>query len=179
MSRPATPSPPSFSSASSGRCSDPSTAASPAFIYRPRQVVDYLRELLKLRPPHYIGHNPAGAAMIFALFAVLTGLVVTGFIVQGGQEKQGAFAGLAGFALGNNVRGIHNFLAYLLMAMIAAHIAGVVADGRLHKSSLVRAMITGWKRVPAQLPVRASRARRGFRRRSSPWRRCSRRPWAR
>jgi cytochrome b len=80
-----------------------------SFVYRPRQVADYLRELLKLRPPHYIGHNPAGAAMIFALFAVLTGLIVTGFIVQGGQEKQGAFAGLASFALGNNVRGIHNF----------------------------------------------------------------------
>ena len=128
-----------------------------SFFYRPRQVIDYLRQLLELRPPHYIGHNPAGAAMIFALFAVLTLLVATGFIVQGGQEKQGAFAGLAGFALGNNVRGIHNFLAYLLMAMIAAHIAGVVADGRLHKSSLVRAMITGWKRVPAQLPVRELR----------------------
>jgi len=128
-----------------------------SFFYRPRQVIDYLRQLLELRPPHYIGHNPAGAAMIFALFAVLTLLVATGFIVQGGQEKQGAFAGLAGFALGNNVRGIHNFLAYLLMAMIAAHIAGVVADGRLHKSSLVRAMITGWKRVPAPLPLRAPR----------------------
>jgi cytochrome b len=135
--------------------SEYSRAAS--FFYRPRQVVDYLRELLKLRPPRYIGHNPAGAAMIFALFAVLTGLVATGFIVQGGQEKQGPFAGLAGFAFGNNVRGIHNFLAYLLMAMIAAHIAGVVADGRLHKSSLVRAMITGWKRVPAHLSGHASR----------------------
>jgi cytochrome b len=128
-----------------------------SFSYRPRQVVDYLRQLLKLRPPHYIGHNPAGAAMIFALFAVLTGLVVTGFIVQGGQEKQGPFAGVAGFAFGNNVRGIHNFLAYLLMAMVAAHVAGVLADGRLHKSSIIRAMITGWKRVPAHLSVQASR----------------------
>jgi hypothetical protein len=43
------------------------------------------------------------------------------------------------------------------MAMVAAHIAGVLADGRLHKSSLVRAMVTGWKRVPALLPVPVSR----------------------
>jgi cytochrome b len=128
-----------------------------SFAYRPRQVADYLRDLLKLRPPHYVGHNPAGAAMIFALFAVLTGLVVTGFIVQGGQEKQGAFAGLVSFALGNNVRGIHNLLAYLLMAMIAAHVAGVVVDGRLHKSALIRAMITGWKRVPGPLSAQAAR----------------------
>jgi len=128
-----------------------------SFFYRPRQVIDYLRNLLKLRPPHYIGHNPAGAAMIFALFAVLTGLVATGFIVQGGQEKQGAFAGIATFALGSGARSVHSFLAYALMAMVAAHLAGVLADGRLHKSSLVRAMVTGRKRVPAQLPVQVSR----------------------
>jgi hypothetical protein len=120
-------------------------------------VIDYLRNLLKLRPPHHIGHNPAGAAMIFALFAVLTGLVATGFIVQGGQEKQGAFAGIATFALGSGARSIHSFLAYALMAMAAAHLAGVLADGRLRKSSLVRAMVTGRKRVPARLPVQVSR----------------------
>ena len=130
------------------------------FLYRPRQVLDYLRDLLKLRPPHYVGHNPAGAAMIFALVAVLTGLVVTGFMVQGGQEKQGPFAGVTGFALGSDVRSIHSFLAYALMAMVAVHLAGVLADSWLHKSSLVRAMITGWKCVPAQLRVTATRPSR-------------------
>jgi len=128
-----------------------------SFLYRPRQVVDYLRDLLKLRPPHYIGHNPAGAAMIFALFAVLTGLVATGFIVQGGQEKQRPFAGITSFALGSEARSIHSILAYALMAMVAAHLVGVLADGRLHKSALIRAMITGWKRVPAQLQVTPAR----------------------
>ena len=127
-----------------------------SFTYRPRQVADYLRALLRLQPPHHVGHNPAGAAMIFALFAVLTGLVVTGFIVLGGQEKQGPFAGVTSFAIGSGARGIHNLLAYVLMAMAVAHLIGVLADERLHRSSLVRAMITGWKRVPAQLPVRRS-----------------------
>ena len=128
-----------------------------SFLYRPRQVIDYLRDLLRLRPPQYIGHNPAGAAMIFALFAVLTCLVATGFMVQGGQEKQGPFAGVTDFALGSDVRNIHNFLAYALMAMVAAHLAGVLVDGWLHKSSLIRAMITGWKCVPAQLRVTVAR----------------------
>lgn len=125
-----------------------------SFLYRPRQVIAYLRELLALRPPHHVGHNPAGAAMIFALVAVLTALVVTGFIVLGGQEKQGPFAGLTSFAVGSGVRGLHNILAYALIAMVVAHLAGVLADERLHGSALVRAMITGWKRVPVRLPLR-------------------------
>ena len=99
--------------------------------------------------------------------------------MQGGQEKQGPFAGVAGFAFGNNVRGIHNFLAYLLMAMVAAHVAGVLADGRLHKSSIIRAMITGWKRVPAHLSVQASRPPQNPGGSRSSWRRYSFRPWAR
>ncbi len=127
------------------------------FSYRPQKVVDYLRDLLKLRPPHYLGHNPAGATMIFAFFAVLTALVATGFIVQGGQEKQGPLAGVTSFAFGSGARSVHSVLAYALMAMVVAHLAGVLADGLLHRSSLVRAMFTGWKRVPVQLPVRASR----------------------
>jgi len=131
-----------------------------SFSYRPRQVADYLRALLKRQPPHHVGHNPAGAAMIFALFAVLTGLVVTGFIVLGGQEKQVPFAGVTSFAFGSGARGIHNLLAYALMGMALAHLAGVLADERLHRSSLVRAMITGWKRVPARLPAQPFRPAR-------------------
>jgi len=128
-----------------------------SFLFRPQQTIGYLRDLLRLRPAHYVGHNPAGAAMIFALVAVLTALVGTGLAAQGGQEKQGPFAGITSFALGSGARSLHSFLAYALMAMVAAHVAGVLADRRLHGSGLIRAMVTGWKRVPAQLPVAAVR----------------------
>jgi len=135
--------------------SDYSRVAS--FLYRPRQTLGYLRDLAKLRPAQYVGHNPAGAAMIFALVAVLAALVGTGLVALGGQEKQGPVAAIADFALGSGARSLHSYLAYALMAMVAAHIAGVIVDGRLHKSALVRAMITGWKRVPARLPLAAGR----------------------
>jgi cytochrome b len=133
-----------------------------SFLYPSRQVIAYLRALLKLRPPHHVGHNPAGAAMILALGAVLTALVVTGFVVLGGQEKQGPFAGITSFAVGSGVRGVHNLLAYVLMAMVVAHLAGVLADERLHQSALIRAMITGWKRVPLRLSARPARPARAL-----------------
>src|SRR5215471_14254263 len=135
--------------------SDYSRVAS--FLYRPRQTLGYLRDLAKLRPEEYVGHNPAGAAMIFALVAVLALLVGTGLVALGGREKQGPLAGVADFALGSGARSLHSYLAYALMAMVAAHIAGVIVDSCLHKSALVRAMITGWKQVPVRLWVTAVR----------------------
>jgi cytochrome b len=42
---------------------------------------DYLRGLALLRPPHYVGHNPVSAAMIYALLAVFIALVFTGIFV--------------------------------------------------------------------------------------------------
>ena len=56
------------------------------------------------RPAHYLGHNPAGAMMIYALIVVLILMVLTGFIVQGGDLKQGPLAGFTSFAVGETVR---------------------------------------------------------------------------
>jgi cytochrome b len=124
-----------------------------SFAYRPREILDYLRGLVMLRPAHHIGHNPAGAAMIYALTLVLVGLVVTGLLALGGEEKQGPLAGLVGYDLGNAAKALHYLLFRLLLVMVIAHVAGVIAESLLHRDNLVRAMITGWKRLPAGTPI--------------------------
>jgi cytochrome b len=129
------------------------------FAYRPRQMLAHLGSLLRLRATHYLGHNPSGAAMIFALLATLSLLVVTGFIQQGGFEKQGPLAGVASYAVGSEVRQIHKLAAYLLVLLIAGHLAGVLLGSWVFKEPLVRAMLHG--RKPA-LPGEANRG---------PWRR--------
>ena len=118
-----------------------------------RRLPEHLRGLLLLRPPHHLGHNPAGSLMIFVLFGVLTLLVVTGLLVQGGEEKQGPLAGVATYALGHGAKGIHEALVWLLLAMIAGHLAGVLVESWLLRSPLVRAMITGWIPLPAGTPL--------------------------
>jgi cytochrome b len=119
------------------------------FTYSPRRAIEHLASLLRGRPGHYIGHNPSGAAMILALFAVLTLIVATGLVVQGGVEKQGPFAGFVPYAVGMEARGLHKLIALLLLAMIAAHLAGVLAGSWLFKERLVGAMIDGRKAAPA------------------------------
>jgi cytochrome b len=46
------------------------------FIYPPADVLAYLKGLIQGRPKHYIGHNPAGGAMVCALLLLL---VLTSF----------------------------------------------------------------------------------------------------
>ncbi len=135
-----------------------------SFAYPVRRVIEHLRGLMLLRPPHYLGHNPSGAVMIFALFAVLAALVVTGLIEVAGEEKQGPLAGVVGYALGNGAKPLHQVLAALLLAMIALHLAGVLVGTWLLKEPLIRAMITGSKPLPASAPLPRPRPARPVRR---------------
>ena len=50
------------------------------FVRTPREVADYVRSAIRWRAPRYLGHNPAGGAMIIALLAMLIGISASGFI---------------------------------------------------------------------------------------------------
>lgn len=132
-----------------------------SFIYGPRRIAGHLRELIAGRHRAYAGHNPAGAAMIFALLAVLAALCVTGLIAWGGALKQGPLAFATSFSLGHDAREIHEALAWGLLALVCGHLAGVALESLLSRDNLARAMVTGRKRlaeIPAILPPRPRQA---------------------
>ncbi|QEP44531.1 hypothetical protein D5085_16160 [Ectothiorhodospiraceae bacterium BW-2] len=85
--------------------------------------------------PRYLGHNPAGAAMIVLLLLSLTGLCATGILYT-----TDLFWGVEW------VEELHEALAHLLLGLVAVHIIGVIFTGRRHQENLPRAMITGYKR---------------------------------
>ncbi len=106
------------------------------FVRPPRQVADYLHSAIRLRAPRYLGHNPAGGAMIIALLTMLIGISVTGFMMT-----TDAFWGAQW------VEDLHEGLVYVTLGLIALHVAGVVFAGIEHGENLVKAMITGRKRA--------------------------------
>ena len=61
------------------------------FIYPPAEILSYLKSLIQGRPKHYIGHNPAGGAMVCALLFFLLLTTLTGLLVYGAEGK-GPFA---------------------------------------------------------------------------------------
>lgn len=118
------------------------------FVRSPRTVVAYLRSVARLRPRRYLGHNPAGGAMILLLLAslVLTGL--SGMATYGAAEGLGplaAWTGALGEAGAEALEEIHEFLANFTLLLVLIHVAGVLIESLLHRESLVRAMFTGRK----------------------------------
>lgn len=131
-----------------------------SFAYAPRTIIRHLRDLAAGRATHNIGHNPAGAAMIFALAAVLGGILLSGLITLGGQEKQGPLAGLVPYELGHTAKEVHEVLTILLLVLVGLHVAGVVLESLRERSNLVAAMITGRKSLSLSQSLPPQRAAR-------------------
>lgn len=106
------------------------------FVRPPRDVFRYLRDVALFRAPRYLGHNPAGGAMIVALLAMLAATCATGFMMT-----TDAFWGA------DWVEGVHETLANLTVGLIVFHVLGVLIAGFEHRENLVKAMITGRKRA--------------------------------
>ena len=126
-----------------------------SFAYGPRQVLGHVRDLLRRSSPRHLGHNPLGAAMVFALLAVLAALALTGTLTLGGLLKQGPLRAFLPYALGVSARSLHNALAIMLLAMVGLHLCGVSFESWRGRENLTAAMLTGDKR--ADLAVDAKR----------------------
>ncbi len=66
------------------------------FIYSPSAIFGYLKGLVQRKPQHYVGHNPAGGAMVIALLLSLCGTVYSGLALYAVEEHAGPFANMYG-----------------------------------------------------------------------------------
>ncbi|WFP65006.1 cytochrome b/b6 domain-containing protein [Mesorhizobium sp. WSM4904] len=107
------------------------------FVRSPRQTLNYLKDIAHKRERRYIGHNPAGAAMVLALLACICGIALTGWM-----QTTDAYWGVAWVQL------VHELLGNAILVLIAIHIAGVALASIRHGENLVRSMINGRKRSP-------------------------------
>ncbi len=121
------------------------------FIKSPAQVLFYLKKMLKFDVPHYIGHNPAAAAMIVSLLISIILVSITGMAIIA-TEGQGPLADtfLAGFNA-EWMEEIHEFFANFTMLLVLLHVAGVFISSMMEGENLARAMITGRKKFRSEI----------------------------
>ncbi len=113
----------------------PSHARFASFVRSPRDVLVYMRDMAGFRAPRYLGHNPAGAAMIVALLVTLIATATTGIMMT-----NDAFWGAKW------VEEVHEVCANLTVGLVVFHVIGVLVASFEHRENLVKAMITGRKR---------------------------------
>jgi cytochrome b len=138
----------------------PTYARFSSFVFPPARLLAHARGAFARQRQRHLGHNPLGAAMVFALLGMLAAIVVTGTVVLGGLLKQGPLRAFLAFDTGQQWLGVHNWLAIVLLVLIGLHVAGVVFESWRGRENLTAAMLSGAKPVqPPYQPVAPARAR--------------------
>ncbi|MBD3671038.1 MAG: cytochrome b/b6 domain-containing protein [Gammaproteobacteria bacterium] len=116
------------------------------FVYRPATVKGYLKDVARFRARRYLGHNPAGGAMVIALLLMLVLTSFTGLLTYGAEERAGPLVAMAASLNGHWLEEIHEFLANATLALVVLHVAGVIIASLQHRENLVASMVNGLKR---------------------------------
>ena len=121
------------------------------FVRRPREVLGYLKSTIVGRPRRYLGHNPAGGAMVIALMGSLLFTTILGMLLLGSEPGNALYGLVSGLGLAGEpgeevLEETHEFFANFTLALVGLHVAGVLFSSLAHRENLVRAMVTGRKR---------------------------------
>ena len=135
------------------------------FLKGPRQTVSYLGDMALGTERRYLGHNPAGAAMIVALLTALSGTAFSGWLLEE-PDRMAMLPELPqiiapAWADGDHDRyegrveaneefleEVHEAFANMVLLLVILHVGGVVLASFRHRENLARAMVTGEKRAP-------------------------------
>jgi cytochrome b len=142
----------------------PPEARFSAFPPNPVAGLRHLRQLASGRVPDYPSHNPAGALMVYAFWATLAAVTLTGLVMTGGATPMQIAADKAAVASGDwsvliredggeddsplkdAAEEVHEVAANLLLLLAALHVAGVFAESRAMRRNLLAPMLFGERR---------------------------------
>ncbi len=131
----------------------PQYATFNTFKLRPSQLKHYFVEKIQNRWRKIpAGHNPASSWFTIWALGMGTIIVVSGLLLYGIQEGKGLFRDLNSdysqymFVLDM----IHKYASYIFAAWVFIHIIGVMIEQFWHKTNMVFAMITGYKRTEGE-----------------------------
>ena len=137
------------------------------FIYPPQEIISYLMSMFEGSPKRYLGHNPAGGAMVILLLVFLSlsswsglkayeaegkGLLVSAEIslvslasVDGWYESDDEREHHSRGEKDEFWEEVHEVLVNFTLLLVFLHLVGVFISSVLHGENLPRTMITGRK----------------------------------
>lgn len=108
----------------------------------PLELLRYLKTALSNRGPQYTGHNPASSYAILSMLALVGVLVASGLLMTRGDEA---------------AEEVHEIAAYLLLAIAAIHVLGVIWYSIRHRQNIALSMVTGYKVGEPHEAIRTAR----------------------
>jgi cytochrome b len=125
-----------------------------SFIYAPGTVLRYLRGQSRADEHHDVGHNPLGSFSVFALLGFLGLQVATGLVADDEIANVGPLNRFVSSSVASQATHWHkDYGQWILLALVALHIAAILYYLLGKKSNLVRPMIVGDKALPAGTPA--------------------------
>ena len=108
------------------------------FVPTPSELLRYFKDLRNGTARRYLGHDPAGGAMIATLLTAVLLTVASGLVTY--------YVPALEEALGE----VHEVLATLTLVLVIVHVIGVSVSSYLQGENLIGGMISGWKREPGE-----------------------------
>lgn len=113
-----------------------------SFAFGPGAVAAYMAGVMTGRGSRHVGHNPGSAYAIFAMLALLAGIVGTGVMLGLGDE---------------GVKEVHEWLTYAMLAVVAAHVLGVAVHSARFRENITASMIHGYKEAAGDEGIPSAR----------------------
>jgi cytochrome b len=133
------------------------TARFTRFLRSPLAALAHLRHVTRREADTEMGHNAAGGWMVLVLLALLLLQAGTGLLADDQVLTRGPLAGYVSGETSDRATAIHALNFNIVLGAVGLHILAVLLYALLKRQDLVRPMVTGVKRMPAEIARHAPR----------------------
>ncbi|MEX8492558.1 cytochrome b/b6 domain-containing protein [Sphaerotilus sp.] len=132
-----------------------------SFLYTPATLLRYLRGQSRPDERVDVGHSPLGALAVFSLLGLLAVQVATGLVADDEIASTGPLIRFVESATSLAATSWHkSWGQWLLLGLVALHVAAIAVYRLVHRRDLVRPMLVGDKPLPLDVPASADHASR-------------------
>ena len=114
------------------------------FVRHPRHIVAHLKTP---KPGVLVGHNPLGALSVLAMIISVMVQLGTGLFANDQIYNEGPFSDYVSERMQDLMTEIHEVNFYILLGLIATHLAAIAYYQLKKREQLVRAMVTGKRTI--------------------------------
>lgn len=112
-----------------------------SFALKPDQLIEYFHEMKTASGKLFAGHNPASSWAAIAMIVLTLGIGLTGIMMATGTK---------------GIKDVHEVMAHLFLAIVLAHIAGVVIHTIRRRDPIALSMIGGYKNLDEAEEIKSS-----------------------